>query len=103
MKKSIPVFLFALLLAIPTTLQAQEVGIGARIGTLGFGAEAAVSLNNNIVVRGGIGSFMVDFTGDYADVTYTVTPPSMTATLGIDLYPAGGRGLRSPVVGPRLR
>lgn len=90
MKKSIPVFLFALLLTIPTTLRAQELGIGARIGTLGLGAEAALSLNDNIAIRGGIGSFILDFDGDYDDVNYTVTPPSLTTTLGIDLYPTGG-------------
>jgi len=90
MKKSIPVCLFALLLALPTTLCSQEVGIGARIGTLGIGAEAALSLNDNVVIRGGLGSFIVDFTGDYDDIEYTVTPPSLTTTLGIDLYPTGG-------------
>ena len=90
MKKSIPVCLFTLLLTIPTTLQAQDIGIGARIGTLGFGAEAAVSLNENIAIRGGIGSFVVDFDGEYDDINYTVTPPSLTGTLGIDLYPTGG-------------
>jgi hypothetical protein len=41
-------------------------------------------------VRGGLGSFIFDFTGDYGEVEYTVTPPSMTGTLGIDLYPGGG-------------
>ena len=90
MKKSIPACLLALLLTIPTTLQAQEVGIGARIGTLGFGAEAALGLNDNVVIRGGIGSFVVDFDGDYGDIPFTVTPPSLTTTLGIDLYPRGG-------------
>jgi len=78
------------LLAIPQTLVGQTFAIGARAGTLGFGAEAALGLSDHFVVRGGLGSFIFDFTGDYGEVEYTVTPPSMTGTLGIDLYPGGG-------------
>ncbi len=78
------------LLAIPQTLVGQTFAIGARAGTLGFGAEAALGLSDHLVVRGGLGSFIFDFTGDYGEVEYTVTPPSMTGTLGIDLYPGGG-------------
>ena len=78
------------LLAIPQTLVGQGFGIGARAGTLGFGAEAALGLSDHFVVRGGLGSFSFDFTGDYGEVEYTMTPPSMTGTLGIDLYPGGG-------------
>jgi hypothetical protein len=90
MKKCIPAFLFALLLSLPNGLPAQDVGVGARIGTLGLGVEAALGLNENFVIRGGIGSFIVDFTGDFSDITYTVTPPSLTTTLGVDIYPTGG-------------
>lgn len=90
MKKSIPVCLFALLLVIPTTLQAQDFGLGARIGTFGFGGEAALGLSDRFVIRGGLGSFVVDFTADYEDIKYDITPPSLTGTLGIDVYPTGG-------------
>ena len=77
-------------LAFPQTLSAQNFGVGARIGTLGFGGEAALGLSDQFVVRGGIGSFVLDFNGDYGDVTYTISPPSLTGTLGMDFYPAGG-------------
>jgi len=90
MKKHIPLGLLITLLASPQTLVGQGFGIGARAGTLGFGAEAALGLSDHLVVRGGLGSFIFDFTGDYDGVEYTVTPPSMTGTLGIDLYPGGG-------------
>jgi hypothetical protein len=90
MKKCIPVCLLASLLAFPQTVASQELGIGARIGTLGFGAEAAVSFNENIAARGGLGSFIIDFDAEYADIEYTVTPPSLTGTLGVDIYPTGG-------------
>jgi len=42
------------------------------------------------VVRGGLGSFLLDFDGDIDGVNYTISPPSLTGTLGIDLYPTGG-------------
>jgi hypothetical protein len=90
MKMRAPFCLLIALLAIPQTAFAQNFGIGARIGTLGFGAEAALGLSDHFVVRGGLGSFMVDFDADFEDLEYTVTPPSMTGTLGIDLYPMGG-------------
>ena len=90
MKTRIPLGLLIALLAIPQTLVAQGFAIGARAGTLGFGAEAALGLSDHLVVRGGLGSFIFDFTGDYDGVEYTVTPPSKTGTLGIDLYPGGG-------------
>ena len=89
-KIAFPLF-FLTLLALPSTIQAQGFGLGARAGTLGFGAEAALGLSENFAVRGGIGTFsFIDLTGDYEDVEYTLTPPSMTGTLGIDVYPLGG-------------
>ncbi len=90
MKTGILLGLLIALLAIPQSLVGQGFAIGARAGTLGFGAEAALGLSDHFVVRGGLGSFIFDFTGDYGEVEYTVTPPSMTGTLGIDLYPGGG-------------
>ena len=85
--------LFGLLiafLAIPQTASAQEFALGGRAGTWGFGGEAALGFSNSFVIRGGVGASIFDFTGDLEGVEYTLTPPSMTATLGIDLYPGGG-------------
>jgi hypothetical protein len=74
----------------PQTLLGQGLALGGRAGTLGFGAEGALELSDQIVARGGIGSFFFDFEGDYDGVEYTVTPPSFTGTLGLDFYPTGG-------------
>ncbi|MBT8395363.1 MAG: hypothetical protein HKO65_02845 [Gemmatimonadetes bacterium] len=81
--------LFVALLA-PSTICAQSFGLGARAGTLGFGAEAAVSFSENFAVRGGLGSFFYEYDDEYDGVDYTISPPSMTGTLGIDVYPLGG-------------
>lgn len=81
--------LFSLSL-LPSSLLAQGFSIGARAGTLGFGAEAALGLSENIAVRGGLGSFFYEYDDEYDDVEYTISPPSMTGTLGVDFYPTGG-------------
>jgi hypothetical protein len=78
------------LLALPQALASQGIAVGARVGTLGLGGEAALGLSDNLVVRGGVGSFFMDYTGDMDGVEYTFTPPSITATVGVDLYPSGG-------------
>jgi hypothetical protein len=83
-------FQLAALLAIPSALTAQDLAIGARAGTLGFGAEAVVGLSDNLAIRGGLGSCFYEWDGDYDEVTYTVSPPSLVGTLGVDFYPAGG-------------
>ena len=83
------VLLLTLLLS-PQTVTAQDFGVGARVGTLGFGAEAGLGLSDHLVIRGGLGSFLMEFDGEYDDVEYTVSPPSLTGTLGVDFYPTGG-------------
>ncbi len=82
--------LLLLSLAISSSLHAQGFALGARAGTLGFGAEVALGLSENLAVRGGLGSFLYEYEDEYDDVEYTITPPTMTGTLGIDVYPTGG-------------
>ena len=79
-----------LLLPWPKALQAQDLALGVRVGTLGLGAEAALGVSDRLVFRGGLGSFILELDGDYDGIGYTVTPPSLTGTLGVDLYPTGG-------------
>jgi len=90
MDKRPPLIILALFLLLPSGLAAQGFSIGGRAGTLGFGGEAAVGLSDNLAIRGGIGSFFFEFTGEASDVEYTVSPPSWIGTVGVDLYPTGG-------------
>lgn len=90
MKTRLPILLVLSLLALPAPTSAQGIAIGGRAGTLGFGGEAAIGLSDNVAIRGGIGSFFMEFKSDLDDLEYTVKPPSMTGTLGIDFYPGGG-------------
>lgn len=90
MNKLTPTFLLLLIIAIPSALNAQGFALGARAGTLGFGGEVALSLSDNLAVRGGLGSFFYEYEDELEGVDYTISPPSMTATVGIDVYPWGG-------------
>jgi hypothetical protein len=90
MRKTIPCLLLISLFILPQLLHGQGFGLGARAGTLGFGAEAALSLSDQFSVRGGLGSFFYEYEDEYDDVDYTISPPSMTGTLGVDFYPTGG-------------
>jgi hypothetical protein len=64
---------------------AQTVGLGARIGTLGLGPEAAVALGERIVVRGGVGFNPVDFDQSFSDIDVTAELPTWY-NVGIDAY-----------------
>jgi len=90
MKKLALVCLTLSLLVQPRWALGQDLGIGARAGTWGVGAEGALSLTDYLALRGGVGSFFFEFDGEMDDVDYTVTPPSLTGTVGIDFYPSGG-------------
>lgn len=90
MKSRLPILFALAILGAPIAASAQGISIGGRVGTFGFGGEAAVGLSDNLVIRGGIGSFFYEFDGDYDDIEYTVSPPDMTTTIGIDFYPTGG-------------
>ena len=78
------------LIALPQALASQGLAVGLRAGTLGFGGDLALGVSENIVIRGGVGSFFLDFESEMDGVDYTVTPPSLIANVGVDLYPTGG-------------
>lgn len=85
--------LFLLTLAFiagPQTLASQDFAAAARIGTLGFGGELALGVSERLVIRGGAGSLIFDYTADWEGLEYTVTPPSVMGNVGIDVYPTGG-------------
>ena len=60
MKKRVLAFGVAALIAAPVTLSAQGLGVGVRLGTLGFGAEGAVGLGEMVAVRAGVGLFPIE-------------------------------------------
>ena len=87
---------FALLIAlflVPSTLLAQGVAIGARVGTAGIGPEFALGLSPTVVLRAGIGMVPLEYTDDIDGQEYTLSLPSSFTTVGVDFYP-GGAGVR---------
>jgi hypothetical protein len=81
--------LIGVLALLPTTLPAQ-VGIGARIGTLGLGPEVSVAAGNHIALRGGIGFIPLKPERTFSDINYTLDPPSGIWNVGVDVYPGVG-------------
>lgn len=94
MKKGVLIFSSAALLALPVTVSAQGFAVGARAGTLGLGAEAAVGLADNVVVRGGLGLFPIEtdatrFWDVGQGVDATLEFPDTWYNIGVDLYLGG--------------
>ena len=80
----------ALALAAQAAPASAQLGIGARIGTLGLGADVTYGLTNRVALRGGIGVIPIEPEGDFTDVTYKIEPPSPLSTLGVDFYVTSG-------------
>lgn len=74
----------------PAALSAQGLAIGARVGTLGLGGEAAFGLSDVFVLRGGYGVFPWEYEDTFDGQDYTVTMPSSIWSAGIDIYLGGG-------------
>lgn len=95
MKKGTFILCAAALIVLPAAVSAQAIGIGARIGTLGIGAEAAVGLGSRLALRGGVGLTPIETdasrfwdVGDDVDATFKL--PKTWYNIGADLYLGGG-------------
>jgi hypothetical protein len=85
MKSSLPfVSLLGLLLAVDGA--SAQVGVAGRVGTLGIGAEAAISLSDRIVIRGGLGLSQLEANTTFDGVSVVLTLPESWYNVGIDLY-----------------
>ena len=71
--------------ALAEGASAQAIGLGARVGTLGLGAEAAVDLGERVVVRGGVGFNPVDFDQSFSEIDVTAELPTWY-NIGLDAY-----------------
>lgn len=83
----------ALLALLPAGVAAQGIGVGAKIGTLGYGVDGALGLNERLTLRAGI-SFspeelaFADALIDAEDITgldYSILVPTTTFQAGVDL------------------
>jgi hypothetical protein len=88
--------LIALLLGLsPGGVAAQGAGIGAKIGTLGYGADLGIGLGSAFVLRGGV-SFSPErlfvtrwVPVEISGIDYALEPPSTTFTVGLEAHLIG--------------
>jgi len=87
MNKCVVIFATAVSLAVvPGRSLAQGAGLGARVGTLGIGAEAAIGLTDRIVFRGGVGFVPSDFpSATFNNIDVKLTIPTFY-NAGVDVY-----------------
>ena len=88
MRKSILTVSTVLFLAVPAVVSAQGLGIAARAGTLGVGAEIALGLTNWFVIRGGAGLMPFEPSTSIEDIDVTLILPEWF-NVGVDVYLGG--------------
>lgn len=81
-------FVATMVLAMPAIASAQR-SVGARAGTLGLGGEVSLAFAKRFAVRGGVGTFPLEYTGIIGDLEYTITAPKRLSNVGVDVYPFG--------------
>lgn len=79
----------AVALAVPGAAAAQSLGVAARAGTLGLGAEGALGLGDRFVARGGVGLMPFELNGDIDDIDVTLELPKTWYNVGLDFYLTG--------------
>lgn len=90
------VLLTALVLGlVPVGAAGQGLGIGAKIGTLGYGADLGIGLGGTFVLRGGV-SFSPEelfvtrwLPVEVSGIEYALEPPSTTYTVGLEAHVLG--------------
>ncbi|HSH75141.1 MAG TPA: hypothetical protein VLA09_05640 [Longimicrobiales bacterium] len=69
----------------PGSSVAQGIGIGARLGTLGLGGEAAVDLTDRLALRAGLGLSPIEPSATFDDLHVALTLPTWY-NVGLDVY-----------------
>ncbi|MDO8500284.1 MAG: hypothetical protein Q7S20_00395 [Gemmatimonadaceae bacterium] len=72
--------------ALPSVASAQ-LSVGARVGTLGIGAEAGYGFNSRFAFRGGLGITKYHYEGDFSDKQFTVDTPPSIWNIGVEVSP----------------
>jgi hypothetical protein len=76
----------ALLVVTPVEpASAQGIGLGARIGSTGVGADLILGLTDKLAIKGGVGFIPLTYEGDFDGNDYTVEPPPVLATAALDV------------------
>lgn len=90
MRRLVQTLLVAGLVAVaPAAVSAQGIGVGAKVGTMGIGADVGLALNDAVVLRGGLGYFPIDYDLEADDITYGLSLPGINGMLGVDFHVLG--------------
>lgn len=79
-----------LLLLVPGSAQAAELALGAKAGTLGFGAELTAGLHERLDFRLGAQGFDYSETREASDIEYDAEAQARSANAFLDWRPFGG-------------
>lgn len=91
-RKELMVTAAGMLLAAPALTMA-DVGLGAKLGTLGAGVELTKDLLTKVNARVGLNVLTYDTSGTESDVDYTIDLELSSVTMMLDWHPFGG-GIR---------
>ncbi|MDX9896297.1 hypothetical protein [Desulfofustis limnaeus] len=69
---------------------AESLGIAAKAGTVGFGAEVSISLLPHTRLRGGLNYLDYSFESTIDDIDYEFDPQYNSASLIVDVHPFAG-------------
>ena len=105
MRKFATAVLAAALAAAPSAVAAQGIGVGAKIGTLGYGVDGALALSDMLTLRAGIAISPEELpfadmipSDDIDGLDYTLLVPTTTLQAGVDLHILGPIKLLGGVV-----
>jgi hypothetical protein len=73
----------------PTALQGQGVSLGVNAGTTGVGGNLVLGLTSKLGLRAGLGVLPFSFEGDLDEATFTIEPPPLFGTAGLDVQLIG--------------
>ena len=79
-----------LLLLVPASGRAADFALGAKAGTLGFGAELTAGVHERLDFRLGIQGFDYSETREASDIEYDGKAEARFANAFLDLHPFGG-------------
>lgn len=91
MRKIFGLLVILVIVLSPVTVWAQSgIGVAGHVGTMGAGADIAISPAPGIGLRAGANIMPIELNGDFSDVGFTVDLQSPQLTAMVDLYPLGG-------------
>lgn len=89
--KSVVLGCLLMFTALPNVLaEESSFGVGAKVGTLGVGAEVDLGFNEMLRLRGGANYLNFSFDSTISNIDYEMEPDFKNVSLLLDWYPMAG-------------